>query len=458
MTASKYRVPASALAMFLLALACGDEESTEGKEGAACYGNGTCDEGLRCNGDKICVAPGSGSGGVDLDECFSCGEDACPDEASACEESPGCSELLSCTLDCANDANCAASCDVSGTTQADVANMAAFQTCVVTNCANECIPEIETGPGPGPGVEPGGPGPNAGGFDVEACFDCGTGACPSEASACESSPACEEALSCIFSCSDETCANGCVDTGLSQADLTALSEFAACAGTSCATECTPDVPSGGPVVTPGGPVVTPGGPTPTGMACTTEGERSGSCATDSLLVCQGGQLLADPCLICGVVTPEAQCVDVRLVTLLEQGTAEMSDLVGVANPEMEVVADGASLRAEWYLEVNQMGVLQFEFTQGIDPSRIDIQGPGSAVQYVTLETPGGASGCQYTLSGSRLVRYHKTTGANIDWYGCWGEFETLTTSEPTTTTIMNVRTPVSTTNELKTMTVSSVLL
>jgi hypothetical protein len=76
----------------------------------------------------------------------------------------------------------------------------------------------------------------------------------------------------------------------------------------------------------------------------------------------------------------------------------------------------------------------------------------------TRETPGGTSGCQYTLNAGRLVRYHKTTGANIDWYGCWGEFETLTTSEPTTTTIMNVRTPVSTTNELKTMTVSSVLL
>jgi hypothetical protein len=159
-----------------------------------------------------------------------------------------------------------------------------------------------------------------------------------------------------------------------------------------------------------------------------------------------------------VVTPEARCADVRLVTLEERGTAEMSDLVGVANPEMEVVADGASLRAEWYLEVNQMGVLQFEFTQGIDVGRIDVQGPGSAVEYVTLETPGGTSGCQYTLSGGRLSRYHKMTGANVDWYGCWGEFETLTTGEPTSTTIMNVRTPVSNSNELKTMTVSSVLL
>lgn len=436
--------------------ACGDdEESGAGSEGAACYGNGTCDEGLDCNRNKICVGPGSGStGGVDLDACFSCGENECPNEANACRDSEGCAELLECTLDCAADASCAASCDTSQVMQDDVTNMAAFTTCIARSCATECTPDVGPTPGtPGPGT----PGPGT--PDLEACLTCSEDACPSQLSACRGSAGCAELFECAVDCAaDANCAASCDTSQLMEEGLTNLSALTTCISTSCATECVPDEGSTPGTPSPGMPPITPGVPTPTGMSCTTEGDRTGSCATDSLMVCTGGQWVTDACLICGVVTPESQCVDVRLVTLEERGTAEMSDLVGIPNPEMEIVADGSSLRAEWYLDANQMGVLQFEFSQGIDPGRIEIQGPGSAVQYVTLETPGGASGCQYTLSGGRLVRYHKTTGGNIDWYGCWGDFETLTTSEPTTTTIMNVRTPISQINELRTMSVSSVIL
>lgn len=142
--------------------ACGSSKS-EGSEGAACYPNGTCDTGLACL-SNTCVNPTSGAGGsgngaggsgnfpsVDLEACFACGDVACPSEKQACDDAPGCSEILECTVGCGDDITCKSQCSVSGLsadelTQAGLA-MGAYTTCSALSCLSECSVQLGTGGG-----------------------------------------------------------------------------------------------------------------------------------------------------------------------------------------------------------------------------------------------------------------------------------------------------------------------
>ena len=61
--------PALAWAVTVVATSCGAPEvpaaAADGSDGGACYGNGTCNEGLACV-DDVCVSSGEGEGELEL--------------------------------------------------------------------------------------------------------------------------------------------------------------------------------------------------------------------------------------------------------------------------------------------------------------------------------------------------------------------------------------------------------
>lgn len=415
-------------------ISCGDEEAAPkvGVEGGACYGNGTCDEGLACLSKK-CVdpdgpEPSTPAAGFDLGACFDCGEDSCATEAEKCDGAGACGTLLNCALDCAGDVSCASDCaTTTSVTAEEQSAMVAYQSCLVTKCLDACTPDVSVPPVQ-PSPVPGQPA----GSELEACLDCGESRCTTEASACDDSGACGQLLSCAIDCgTDATCAGNCA-TGVTftTEDQTALVAYQSCLSTQCLDECSLDVNvSPTAPVTPGTPV-TPGAvPTP-GVSPTASAEA------------------------CTVVKPPDTCVQAEAFVLAEDGT----ELVGVEQPTYNelVIADG-SVKGDWVLESGQLGVLQFAFSAPIDPSRVALEGSLTEVEFVTLEDATG-SGCQYYLSGGRLARYTKSTAGVIDWYGCWGDFETYETIEPATLTVINIRTAVSQLNEAHAITVTSMLL
>lgn len=408
-----------------------------GVEGGSCYGNGTCDDGLACFSDK-CVNPnGNGpnpsAAGFDLGACFDCGEGSCATEAERCNGEGACGMLLGCALDCAGDVSCATDCaKATSVTAEEQSAMVAYQSCLVTQCLDACTPEVSITPGQ-PTPVPGQP-PTSG---LTACLDCGESSCAAEASACDSSGACGQVLSCALDCgTDASCASNCV-TGVTftTEDQNALLAYQSCLSTQCLDECSLDVS-----VAPGTPV-TPGTPVPPGTSMTPGTPPTPGSPTSSAEAC-------------GVVKPPETCVQAEAFVLAEDGT----ELVGVAQPTYNelVVADG-SVKGDWVLESGQLGVLQFTFSAPIDPARVALEGNLAEVEFITLEDASG-SGCQYTLSGGRLARYTKATAGVIDWYGCWGDFETYETSEPSTLTVVNIRTGVSQLNEAHAITVTSMLL
>lgn len=156
--------------------ACGSSNK-EGTEGEACYANGTCNAGLTCL-SNTCVdadggdGDGDGSGGdsnvpsVDWDACFGCGDAACPTERETCDSTPGCPQLLECTLSCGNDVTCSGGCSVEGLTPQELAAagsaVTSYTTCSVTSCLDECTPQVDTGSG---GSNSGGSDSSSGGND-----------------------------------------------------------------------------------------------------------------------------------------------------------------------------------------------------------------------------------------------------------------------------------------------------
>lgn len=160
-----------------VASACGSSDKPQGSEGGACYGNGTCDAGLLCSEGKTCVSSGTGGGGnsgaggngnpsgIDLEACYSCGDEKCPNERQACDDAKGCSVLLECTVQCASDPNCASGCSVGELSDeervAAVSALTAYNLCAVPACVSECAPKIDTGVGGTSGS--GGAGSGSGG-------------------------------------------------------------------------------------------------------------------------------------------------------------------------------------------------------------------------------------------------------------------------------------------------------
>lgn len=329
--------------------ACSSGEEAEPASGAAggpCYPNNTCDSTLVCLSNK-CVDPTSGNQNTnpgtkfDSGACLDCGQDKCTSQADACNQLNGCGKLLSCTLECANDASCSSKCASAGSyTSEDQAAYTNYQACLVTSCVKQCTPEVNV----------------------------------------------------------------------------------------------PVAPTVDPTVSPASAATTTGSPGMTAVSPDPEGERA-----------------------CRVVKPPTTCLAADAFVLEEDGT----ELVGVANPTyLELVLSEASVKADFVLEAGQLGVLQFTFSEALQPDRIAFEGGFGQVEYITLEDAYG-NGCQYQLTGARrLVRYKKVNSQtlDVDWHGCWGRFEDYANSEPNGLTVLNLRTRMSFQNESYAITVTSLLL
>lgn len=141
----------------VVAFGCGS--GSEGGEGEPCYPNGTCDSGLTCaEGSQLCVdlgggdgsgggtngSGGNGSGGgaasaEQLEECFSCGDEACTDQANSCADASGCESALECWLTCAGDTSCTNACDVSALDEDGVTALGEYFGCVAQECVDACV-------------------------------------------------------------------------------------------------------------------------------------------------------------------------------------------------------------------------------------------------------------------------------------------------------------------------------
>jgi hypothetical protein len=206
----------------------------------------------------------------------------------------------------------------------------------------------------------------------------------------------------------------------------------------------------------GGSASGSGGGQGTGEPCAigVDTER-GSCTTMDYQLCKDAQWTVGDCAGCGIVVPTSACSRTSAFTLEQVG----DEWVGVPEAETTYTQTESQVSAVWYLEAGQAGVIQFEFVLPIDPARIDVSRTGT-VEFVTLENAAATGGCQYTLaSDGRLARYvivNISTG-NVDWYGCWGVYETNGAVEPTDLTVMNIRTPPSPTNEQVSLSLSTIL-
>ena len=197
----------------------------EGGEGEDCYSNGTCDGSLVCL-SRVCVDPAAegttshssgDTGGVDLEECFSCGDGACASQRTACDDAQGCDGLLECMLGCGSDVGCRAGCSVAGLTaqQAADAGLAAgnYVTCAFTSCADDCVPSVGTTSDSSE---------DTGDFDADTCATCGETACSKEYTDCENTTSCTSVFECTWGClgaTDASCASSCLDDEIGRAHV-----------------------------------------------------------------------------------------------------------------------------------------------------------------------------------------------------------------------------------------------
>ncbi len=180
------------------ASACSDDNNQGvGVEGGGCYANGTCNAGLECR-SNLCVqgngvsntGGGSSSNGVDIDDCFACGESSCSAENDACDASAGCRTVLECWLGCGTNASCQSACDTSQVTANDLTVISSYFTCFATECVSECTVSSTSGGG-GNGGGGGGGGNGDGGGNSDAGAPCSAtdgerGSCASDdAEACD---------------------------------------------------------------------------------------------------------------------------------------------------------------------------------------------------------------------------------------------------------------------------------
>jgi hypothetical protein len=123
---------------------CGSSSSAcTGAEACACYGNGSCDDGLACR-SNVCVdlnstgaGGGSGSGGLDVQACLSCAEGQCPSQAMACKAVSDCNDIITCLVGCNKDATCLSKCNANASADANTKSLA-YQTCAFTSCTSQC--------------------------------------------------------------------------------------------------------------------------------------------------------------------------------------------------------------------------------------------------------------------------------------------------------------------------------
>ena len=276
---------------------------------------------------------------------------------------------------------------------------------------------------------------------LSRCLACGERECATEAEECDAAGGCGDVVSCWVKClGDASCVEDCDVSALTADDLQLVNQYFQCIATTCVSDCS-------------APVDDPNDldllDTSNLESCSEEGESQGSCVSDDLLVCEDGLLRPVSCDGCGITVPSTTCVRVHAFAMEEVG----DDFDVVTPNQMTFEQETDEVNGEWYLEAYQVGVIQFVFSEPLDPSRIEISSVGK-LGYVTLELPGGDSGCQYTVeSNGRLQRFW-----DGDWEGCWGDFASYSVDEPSTMTVMSIRTPMTYTNETVDMHLREILL
>ncbi len=159
---------ATAALAWALVASCSSDETARcmGAEHCACYGNGTCNDGLDCR-SRVCVNLNStgfedaGGGGVDVEACLSCAESTCSTESSACKAASGCDDIIQCMIRCGKDATCLSKCNANASADANAKSLA-YQACAFSRCANDCLYSGTSGTGGGGGMGSGGKGGAAG--------------------------------------------------------------------------------------------------------------------------------------------------------------------------------------------------------------------------------------------------------------------------------------------------------
>jgi hypothetical protein len=160
-------VAAATLAWGLAASCTNDDAvSCTGAEHCACFGDGTCNEGLDCR-SRLCVNLNStgfedaSGGGIDVEACLSCAEATCTTESNACKAATGCDDIIQCMVGCGSDATCLSKCNANASADANVKSLA-YQSCAFSRCANECSYAGGQGTGGTGGTGGGGKGGSSG--------------------------------------------------------------------------------------------------------------------------------------------------------------------------------------------------------------------------------------------------------------------------------------------------------
>jgi hypothetical protein len=181
-----------------------------------------------CNSESSENDGDGGSAGIDLDACVECGDEQCPNEASACDSAQGCRGLLDCVFDCdSSDVDCRLDCAQGASAGAQSAALA-FYTCSINplnDCLSTCVPATGTGgsggggnggtgatgaggTGTGGGVSgTGGSGGGSGGSPP--AMRCGGTVTPSTCAPCGGSApscTCSSVLGCVLGAPMFTCA------------------------------------------------------------------------------------------------------------------------------------------------------------------------------------------------------------------------------------------------------------
>jgi hypothetical protein len=124
----------------------GGEGSDESGGSTSSGGEGSDESGgsTSSGGEGSDESGGSTStGGVDgtsdlLEACYECGDEKCPDEATACDGAAGCRAYLTCQVECGSDATCLSECDLSTLTEDGLVAVSNYLACTLTDCLNEC--------------------------------------------------------------------------------------------------------------------------------------------------------------------------------------------------------------------------------------------------------------------------------------------------------------------------------
>ncbi|MBN2524952.1 MAG: hypothetical protein JXR76_01075 [Deltaproteobacteria bacterium] len=429
---------------FMLLSGCGsDDKKTEtaaqGTAGAACYPNGTCNQGLKCETDLCVLASSTGPGSL----------------GGACYGNGTCNAGLECTGNL---------CMATGTTDTGAGQGDAGYPCYGNNtcngtlsCYNNLCVQLGTDSQPIIPADTDSGTSITTATDSEqinplvACQTCMATNCATQLTTCQASAPCATASSCVLTCQDETCVANCIPANMAIADLTALTAIGDCLSTACTTQCSPpdsdsaahisdsDTLSTDTSVTDTATGITQStdSDSQTPAVCTAADGYKGSCATGNLQVCEAGQWVMGDCSGCGVVSPSAtaQCEFLFPLTF-EQVSSD--ELVSTEPLDLVFSQTASQVNAEWALDDDQLGSIQFVFSGAVDPRDVYITATGD-VETVTLETENGVSGCQYVLSHysyGELERF-----INGSWEGCWGVYEDQPwDEEPVVFRYMNIRT------------------